>query len=200
MKRVTKGTAGYIAYQKKVGMIRSIICLIVVVGMFLAGLIHSGSNKNALSIIAAVGCLPTGWSIVNMIMYLQAKPISGKAAEEIQKHAGKLYLQYELYLTSPKHSFPVAAITVLDKNIAGYMEDENSDASDLQEHIKLQISQSGYHDYTIKIYDDLASFCKRLDELEKLREVRGLDPVAEEEAWVPGTLQTVSGILNSISL
>jgi hypothetical protein len=198
--RIVKGERGYILYERKLSIIRTVISLAVVAVLFFTGLIISGTNKNIFSIVAAVGCLPTGWSAVNMIMYLRAGTLSDAAYAEIQKHTGELNVLYELYMTSQKSNFNLSAVTVLEKNIIGYSEDEELDVHDCEEHIRLQISQSGYHDHTIKIFKKLPEFTGRLDELEKLRALHGLDPKAVEAAWVPGTIQTVSGILKSVSL
>ena len=71
--RKYKGDFGYIAYRKKVAIIRTVICLAISVGIYVIGLVINGTQKNVFSIIAALGCLPTGWSAVNMIMFIRAK-------------------------------------------------------------------------------------------------------------------------------
>lgn len=200
MKRVYKGDFGYILYQRKVAIIRSVIIGGAILGIFLLGLVITKTNKNIFSIIAALSCLPLGWSIINLIMYYRAIPLSDDSYEKIKRHAGSLYMIYDLSLTSEKSTYNVGAITVLEKNIAGYTEDKNMDIQDCQEHIKNQISLSKYHDYTIKIFRNADDYCRRLDELEKLRKDHKVDPKAIEDNWVPGTIQTVSGILKSISL
>ena len=51
-----------------------------------------------------------------------------------------------------------------------------------------------------RLFTDIDKFCDRLQQLEKLRQDRKIDPKAIEDAWVPGTVQTPAGILLSISL
>ena len=62
------------------------------------------------------------------------------------------------------------------------------------------MAQGGYSSYSIKVFDKLDGFCSRLDQLEKLRIEKNIDPQAIEDAWIPGTAQTPAGILLSISL
>ena len=62
------------------------------------------------------------------------------------------------------------------------------------------MAQGGYSNYSIKVFDKLGSFCERLDQLERLRSDKNIDPQTIEDAWVPGTAQTANGILLSISL
>ena len=66
-----KGEFGYIKYRKQVAIIRTAICFIIAVGLYVIGLIFWGSQRNILSIVAALGCLPTGWSAVNLVMMLK---------------------------------------------------------------------------------------------------------------------------------
>lgn len=195
-----KGDFGYIAYRKKITVIRTIACLAVAVGIFFIGLIINGTQKNVFSIIAALGCLPTGWSAVNMIMFLKAKSCSEDDHKEIEAHKGRLLVNYDHVITSYDKNFNVAASTVLDKNICCYCSDDAADTDDIEKHIKKMMAQGGYSNYSIKVFDKLGSFCERLDQLERLRSDKNIDPQAIEDAWVPGTAQTANGILLSISL
>ncbi|MCR4902880.1 MAG: hypothetical protein K6A23_08475 [Butyrivibrio sp.] len=200
MKRVSKGNFGYIKSARNFAIIRTVICLAVCVGIFLTGLIMYHTNKNMFSIIAALGCLPTGWSAVNMIMFIRAKSCSEEAYNEIEAHKGGLFIQYDLEMTAYDTNYPIAAATVLDKNVCCYTEQKELDIPDCEKHIHSQIMQSGYSSYTIKIFKDLDKFLARLDQLENLRKEKNIDPKAIEDAWQPGTVQTCSSVLRSISL
>ncbi|WP_026508642.1 hypothetical protein [Butyrivibrio sp. MC2013] len=200
MRKAVKGSRTYIDSMRRYTGIRTGIIAGVILAIFIAGLMIFGNRQNALTIIAIVLCLPGAWSAVNLYMYLRAHKISDRALERIEGVKEGLYVLYDLCMTSEKGSYNVSAITVMEKNIIGYSEDEDMDSRDCQEHIRNMIAQSGYHDYTIKIFDNLDKFCDRLGELEKLRIAHKIDPKAVEDAWVPGTKQTVSGILQSVSL
>lgn len=195
-----KGEFGYIAYRRKVAIIRTVVCLAISVGIYVVGLVINGSQKNVFSIIAALGCLPAGWSAVNMIMFLRAKACSEADHTEIEKHRGGLLIHYDNVITSYDKNYNVAATTVLDKNICCYCQDSSADMDDIEKHIKKMMAQGGYSSYSIKVFDKLDNFCTRLDQLEKMRSDKNIDPQAIEDAWVPGTAQTPAGILLSISL
>ena len=199
-KRLKKGEFGYITSGKMSSVIRSIISVSTCVIIFLIGFAINHSNKNAFSIIAALGCLPAGWSVVNMIMFLRAGCCSKEAHLEIENHKGGLLILYDLEMTSEKANYMISAATVLDKNVCCYTEDLDLDATDCEKHILLQIGQSGYSDYTVKVFSDLQKFCDRLDQLEILREKKNIDPFTIEAAWVNGTTQTAASVLQSISL
>lgn len=195
-----KGEYGYILYRRKIGIIRTVLFILLAVSIFLTGLFIFCSQKNFLSIIAALCCLPAGWSAVNMIMFLRAGYCSEKAHERILEHTGGLLIRYDHVITSYEKNFNVSASTVLDKNICCLVEDEKSEPDDIEKHIKKMMAQGGYTNHSIKVFDNLDSFLDRLDQLEKLRAEKGIDPMAIEDAWVPGTAQTPASVLLSISL
>ena len=200
MKKVYKGEFGYIKYRRAVSVIITIICLAIAVGLFVTGLIIYGSNKNVLSIIAILICLPAGLSAVNMIMFLRAGYCKDSDHEMIMQHSGDLLIHYDHVITSYEKNYNVSASTVLDKNICCYTDDNSYDTGDLEKHIRKMMAQSGYSSYSIKVFDNIEKFCERLDQLEKLRSDRNIDPRAIEDAWVPGTVQTPASVLLSISL
>ncbi len=200
MNKKYKGEYGYISYRKRLGMVRTGIFLGVVLALFFAGLIIFGSSKNYLSILAALLCLPTGWSAVNLIMFMRAKPCSAAAYEEIKRHMGGLLVRFDEVVTSYDRNFNMSASTVLDKNICCLMEDKTADASDLEKHIKKMMAQNGYSSYSIKVFDSVDAFCTRLDQLERIRSEKNIDPRAIEDAWVAGTQETAASVLLSISL
>ena len=200
MKRVKKGNFGYIEYNRKFALIRTLVALGLCLIIFFTGLIIYKSNKSAFSIIAAVGCLPTGLSAVNYIMYMKAHPCSKKAYDIIEAHRNGLLIRYDLEMTSYEENYSIAAATVLDKNVVCFTENKTLDTGNCEKHIKNQISQSGYSNYTVKVFKDIDAFCTRLDQLEQIRKSKNIDPQAIEDSWVPGTVETCALVLLSVSL
>ncbi|MBP3814295.1 MAG: hypothetical protein ILA12_06525 [Butyrivibrio sp.] len=200
MKKSFKGDFGYIRYRRQIGILRTGLFLLVVLALFLSGLFIFGSSKNYLSIIAALLCLPAGWSAVNLIMFLRAKGCSDSSFNKINKSKGGLLVRYDEVITSYDKNFNVAASTVLDKNICCYVEDDSFDLIDLEKHIKKMMAQNGYGSYSVKAFNKLDDFCLRLSQLERIRQEKKIDPQALEDAWVPGTQETAASVLLSISL
>ncbi len=200
MKKSFKGDFGYIRYRRQIGILRTGLFLLVVLALFLSGLFIFGSSKNYLSIIAALLCLPAGWSAVNLIMFLRAKGCSDSSFNKINKSKGGLLVRYDEVITSYDKNFNVAASTVLDKNICCYVEDDSFDLIDLEKHIKKMMAQNGYGSYSVKVFNKLDDFCLRLSQLERIRQEKKIDPQALEDAWVPGTQETAASVLLSISL
>jgi len=200
MKKSFKGDFGYIRYRRQIGILRTGLFLLVVLALFLSGLFIFGSSKNYLSIIAALLCLPAGWSAVNLIMFMRAKGCSDSSFQKIQENKGGLLIRYDEVITSYDKNFNVAASTVLDKNICCFVEDDSFDLIDLEKHIKKMMAQNGYGSYSVKAFNKLDDFCLRLSQLERIRQDKNIDPKALEDAWVPGTQETAASVLLSISL
>ena len=200
MKKAYKGEFGYIDYRKKIAIIRTIICLLIVLIVFFTGLFIYKSQKSIFSIIAAVLCLPTGWSAVNLIMFLKAKGCSQEDYKKISQNKGGLLIHYDHIITSYDKNYYIAASTVLDKNICALAADKDMEESDCEKHIKKMMAGSGYSSYSIKVFTNTDKFCERLIQLEKLRQEKGIDPLEIEDSWQEGTTQTPAGVLLSISL
>ena len=156
--RIYKGEFGYINYRKKIAIIRTAICLLIAVGLYVAGLIIWESQKNVLSIVAALGCLPTGWSAVNLIMLLKAGFCSEEDHTKIEAHKGGLLIHYDHVITSYETNYNINASTVVDKNICLYTSDKRMEIADCEKHVRKMISQSGYSSYSIKIFTDIDKF------------------------------------------
>ncbi|RKM57182.1 hypothetical protein D6853_03970 [Butyrivibrio sp. X503] len=198
--KVSKGEYGYITYRKKFALIITVITLAITIGIYLTGIIMYKSPKSAFSIIAALGCLPTGWCGVNLFMFIKAKACSAEDHKKIENCRGGLLIRYDHVITSYDKNYYVNASTVLDKNICCYSSDDDMDISDCEAHIKKMMAQGGYSSYSIKIFTDIDKYCDRLLQLEKMRIDKNIDPKAIEDAWIPGTTQTAASILLSISL
>ena len=107
MKKSFKGDFGYIRYRRQIGILRTGLFLLVVLALFFSGLFIFGSSKNYLSIIAALLCLPAGWSAVNLIMFLRAKGCSDSSFNKINKSKGGLLVRYDEVITSYDKNFNV---------------------------------------------------------------------------------------------
>ena len=67
-----KGCYGNIRSRRKSAILRTAVLAGFSLGIFLLGLLLFHSGRNLLSVIAALGAIPTGLSAVNMILFLKA--------------------------------------------------------------------------------------------------------------------------------
>ncbi len=167
-KRVQKGCYGYLAYQKKASLIRTILFFALSMAIYVMGIVSTGSNKNLLTIVAVLGCLPACKSAVNTIMFIRASGCGEAAREKISAYDNRLTGFYDMYFTSYKKNFPVSHMVLKGNVICAYTESEKCDCNAGEKHLEQMLAQGGYKHMTIKIFNNLEKYLDRLIQLEKL--------------------------------
>ena len=94
--KYTKGEYLYLQNRKKMEILKTVIFFGISAALYLAGYITTGSNKNYLTIVAVLGCLPASKSAVSMIMNLKIKGCSEKVYARISEKAGQKEGAYNL--------------------------------------------------------------------------------------------------------
>ena len=195
-----KGEFGYLKNKKKQTMLRTGILFLITLLIFLTGYVIFHSNRSIFSILAAVLCIPTAVSAVNMIMYKRATECTDELYSLIESHKGGLLILYDLYMTAYETTYPVLSATVLKDKILCLLQGDDTKCAACEQHIRTILSDNALPAAQITVLPSVEDYCHKLDELEKERVDEHLDPVGEEAAWQPGTPQTLAGILCSISL
>lgn len=162
-----KGSFGYIQKKRVFSLVKSILFLCAVLVIYFAALRHYHTNRNVFSILAAVGALPTGRSIVETIMCFRAGSASEKVRQTVEKIPGidSFLTAYDLYMTSYERAFSVSHITVGNGNITGLSEDRNLDCGLCEQHIKDMLSRDGLSGYRVRITKDADQYAQALREL-----------------------------------
>ncbi|MCM1038946.1 MAG: hypothetical protein NC314_08915 [Roseburia sp.] len=167
-KKVPKGNYGYIEYQKKASVIRTVIFFALSLAIYGIGIYSTGSNKNLLTVVAVLGLLPSCKSAVNAIMFLRASGCSGGAKEKISDYDDKLTGFYDMYFTSYQKNFPISHMVLKGNTICAYTESDKCDIKAGEAHLEQMLKQDGYKNMTIKIFDDLGKYVDRLSQLSSL--------------------------------
>ncbi|MBR5897405.1 MAG: hypothetical protein IKZ39_07290 [Lachnospiraceae bacterium] len=164
-----KGTYGYIARQRKIEIIKTVIMLALSFALYNIGIYSTGSNKNLLTLVAVLGCLPMAKFCVNAIMFIKAK---GCSAELHNKLEGKGLTPdfYDLYFTAFKKNYQASALIYKRKNLIVMSEDPKIDTTEGEEHLKTVLKNAGASDATVKIFTDSDKFMERLSELQALED------------------------------
>ena len=104
-----KGKKNYLDSQKKYEIIRTVIYFGISIALFAAGYITTG-DRNLLTIVAVLGCLPASKSLVGAIMYCKYKSLSADEAEKIEAYTRDLTCLYDLIFTTREKTYPVNPI------------------------------------------------------------------------------------------
>ena len=169
MFRSKKGTYGYISRQRKIEIAKTVFMLALSFALYNLGIYSTGSNKNLLTLVAVLGCLPMAKFFVNAIMFIKAKGCS-KELHDSLKAKGLTPDFYDLYFTAFKKNYQASALTYKRKNLIIMSEDPNIDVAEGEEHLKNILANAGASDVTVKIFTDAAKFTDRLADLKELED------------------------------
>ena len=165
MKKVKKGTYGYIQDQKKRKLLITILLFVLPLGLYFIGLITTKTNLNLFTFVAIMGCLPACRMLVALIVILKQKPAQASVIREAQEAAGDLTAAYELVFTTYEHISPVDALIICGNQVVGYTPDDKTVPADLQKHLKECLKNDGYSGMDVKIFKDFKAYIQRVTQI-----------------------------------
>ena len=166
--KIYKGDYGYIKEQRKIEIIKTMILLALPIALYLIGFISTGSNKNLLTFAAVLGCLPMARSAVSMVLFIRAKDCCSEETFKKIVSAGVAMTYYDLYYTSYKKNYPVAAELLKRGCFIALTESEDVSEEDFEAHFKEIFKNCGYENVTVKLFKDTDKFIERARELNAL--------------------------------
>lgn len=174
---MNKGSYGYLRKKRKFSLMKSILLLTAVLLIYLAALRHFGTNRNVFSILAAVGALPAGRSIVDTVMCFRAGSASERAQEAVSDIPGfsEINSGFDFYLTAYEHFFSLSHAAVKKHELLALTESEKTDCSLCEKHISQMLEQNGLSGYRVRVLDSLEDYRKELTRLSE-GELQEKDP------------------------
>ena len=168
MNKYTKGEFLFFQNKKKMEVLKTVVFFGVSAILYIAGIVATGSNKNYLTIIAILGCLPASKSAVSMIMYLKAKGCTKEAYEYISGKVGEHVGAYNLYFTSYDKNFDIYHVFVKGMTIIAYTENTKVAENAFEEHIKTVLNRDSITVVNVKLYKDLQKYVTRIEQMQNL--------------------------------
>ena len=166
--KYTKGDYLYIQNKKKMEIMKTIAFFAISAALYIAGYVTTGSNKNYLTIVAVLGCLPASKSAVSMIMYLKAKGCSEKVYKAITEKIGKKEGAYNLYFTSYDKNYDLSHVFVKGMTVIGFTENGKLPDIEFEEHIKTVLNRDAIKGVNVKLYKDLDKYLARVEQMQNL--------------------------------
>ena len=163
-----KGSFGYIQNRKRFTAVRTVLYFALSISLYVAGYVTTGSNKNLLTIVAVLGCLPSCKSAVNFIIFLRAKGCSQELRDAVKKFDTELTSFYDLYFTSYQKNYQVSHMILKGNVLCGITESEKCDVNEAQKHLEQMLLQEGIKNMTVKIFSDRRKYIDRLSQLTEL--------------------------------
>lgn len=181
MKKIEKGTPGYLNYKKKVEIIRTVIYFGIVIAILLLGYFQTGTKLNMLTVVAVLGCLPSSKALVGVITRFPYASIDKKKAEEIAAITDHLTVCYDMVITSRDRIMPTDCIVISNQHVYGYTHYEKVDPEELAKHIRSMLAENGYTDLTVKVLKQYKAFTARAEGLNRIAAVEKQDTKEKEE-------------------
>lgn len=163
-----KGSFGYIQNRKRFTAVRTVLYFALSISLYVAGYVTTGSNKNLLTIVAVLGCLPSCKSAVNFIIFLRAKGCSQELRDAVKKFDTELTSFYDLYFTSYQKNYQVSHMVLKGNVLCGITESVKCDVNEAQKHLEQMLLQEGIKNMTVKTFSDRRKYIDRLSQLTEL--------------------------------
>lgn len=177
MKKVKKGTYGYIRYEKKKRLLVTFIMFAIPLVIYVTGYIQTKTRLNLFTFVAILGCLPAAKSMVGLIMMGMQKSLKANEYETLKAAAGNLTAGYEMIFTAYEHTTMADAVVVCGNHVVCYTRDKDCKPAELEKHITRILTANSFPDAEVKVMKDLKTYTTRAKDLcakqDHLRE--GLD-------------------------
>lgn len=167
-----KGSFGYLQKKRVFSLVKSILFLAAVLIIYFTALHHFHTNKNIFSIIAAVGALPTGRSIVETVMCYRARSASDRVRQKVEEIPGisSCYSLYDLYLTSYERAYSLSHAAIGNGLLVGLTEAQDTDCRLCGQHICDMAAKEGIEGFKADIYRNLDEYAAALKDLVRNKE------------------------------
>ncbi len=165
--KLKKGQYGYHARLKIQTACWTLLLFAVSAAIFFAGVSQSGTKNNLFTVFAILGCLPASKSAVHMIMAFRIKGCTKEAAEAFAPFAQKVFLLYDLYMTSEKKNFDIACMAVGGQFLCGFAQNPKTDIAAAGAHIQHMLNMRGKSSVPVKILANKDAFLNCLSSMAK---------------------------------
>lgn len=172
MKRllVPKGAYGYLENRRKYTACRTVFFFLLCIGLYIIGIVRTGSNRNLLTIAAVLGCLPACKSTVNFIIFMRAKGCSGALHQKLSAYDEKLETFYDLYFTSYQKNYPISHMALKGGMLCGITESPACGCDEAKKHLEQMLAQEGIKNVVVNIFSQEESYIDRLSRLLDIKE------------------------------
>lgn len=180
--KIHKGDAGYLKDRKKKLFIKFLIEAIIIAALLTLGFMETNTRNNLLTVVAILGCLPAGKTLVELIMVFPHKSIAPELAYEIAGKTELLTTAYDLVLTSSDKIMPIDCAVFYGNMICAYTSSGKLDISYTTKHIRQMLEKNKYSQVTVKIFDNYTAFLSRAEGMHNMAAVDRPDTEEREAA------------------
>lgn len=167
---IPKGAYGYVKNRKRYTACRTVFFFLLCIGIYVIGIVRTGSNKNLLTIAAVLGCLPACKSAVNFIIFMKARGCSETLHQKLTAYDEKLETFYDLYFTSYQKNFPISHMVLKGGMLCGITENPACDCNEAKKHLEQMLMQEGIKNVVVNLFSEEDQYIDRLSRLAEMDE------------------------------
>ncbi|MDE6312390.1 MAG: hypothetical protein K2M46_02030 [Lachnospiraceae bacterium] len=167
MKKIQKGTYGYLVYQKRRETIKTLLLFALSFAIFFVGYATTGTRRNLLTVVAVVSVLPAAKQLTTAILYYHYPSGSEETYEKIQASVENATCLSDIVITAYDKIHELLHITIIGKTVVGFSEKTKTDEKHAAEFIKTALEKNGFHGVSVKIYKEEKAYINRIQEMQK---------------------------------
>lgn len=189
-RKVKKGRPGYLDYKLQMEILRTVLYFAIVAALFWLGYSQTHTNKNLLTIVAVVGCLPASKALVGVITRLPYRSVEKKITREIRERSANLTMVYDLVLTSKEKIMPVECMAVSGNKVFGYAPGNKVDLDYAARFVRQMLSQNEFHKVDVRLVHQYGDFLSKVEGMNKAAE--GKEGQKEHERQIANVIMNIS--------
>ncbi len=126
MKRIPKGTNGYIKSTKLWQLLYVLLIIAIAVALFTIGYITTGTSRNLLTVVAVLAVLPGTKALIRLMLFLPHRTFSSERFEALKAISPEnAHLYSDLVFTSTEHVMHLDFLCVCGKECVAYVDDSD---------------------------------------------------------------------------
>lgn len=184
MKKIPKGTYGYLKSQRKIETIKTILLFALALGIFVVGYVTTKTKENLLTVVAVASVLPAAKQMTITVLFY--KYVSGNAEvyQRMEAQAKNATCLSDIVITAYDKVMELLHVAIVGKTIIAYSEKSKTDEKATEEFVKKMLEKNGYKGTSIKVYKDEKTYIARLQAMQENLQGERKPQLEEEMAHV----------------
>lgn len=157
MKKIPKGSYGYLNYKKKLSLIITLASFLVIAAVFFTGYIVTGTNNNIMTVIAAVLTLPAAKFTVAYIILIPHRSTPEDVYSGTNDTFHGLITYYDLIFSNSTSPIGTQAVVVSDSLVIALTDETKADKKLFEKSVSEFMEKDG-HPVNVSLFTDKTSF------------------------------------------
>ena len=163
---------GYIQKQKTFQSLMLLLFVAVGVGLFLAGLLITGTRANIFTVIAVLMVLPAAKRVVALVVMVPRKGVDRDRYEKVSQASGGGILFTDYVFTSSEKIMHLDFLLIKNGNVLGVTASSRQDVDYMKKYLADSVHKAASEFHT-KVFDSDEEMLRHLDRLTQVEADEG---------------------------